>query len=99
MRTLFQIAIVVLLVWWVCKWWKHRKQREVAADMKTSADAALGASTRVGSNLGSSPSIPSPPTSLGYGQANGAPTGGPPLTNAPTSSSASGSSIFSGRCC
>jgi|HubBroStandDraft_5_1064220.scaffolds.fasta_scaffold288236_3 hypothetical protein len=91
MRTLIQIAIVVLLVWWACKWWKKRQQARQVKNGVVAALAALGASTRVGSDLGSSASVASPPMSEGYGQAVAPPTGGPPVTNGP-------SSIFSGCC-
>jgi hypothetical protein len=97
MRTLIQVAIIGVVIWFVCTWWKHRKMRDQTTSSANAAHAALGASTRVGSDLGSSSGVTSP-QSLDYGQATpGAPTGAIALTNAPTSSSPTGS-IFSGAC-
>lgn len=97
MRTLIQIAIIAVVIWFLCKWWKHRKKNDRAAGAVNSAKAALGASTRVGSDLGSSSGLTSP-SSTGYGQATpGAPSATLPLSNAPTSTLDT-KSIFSGPC-
>ncbi len=94
MERVVKILIVVLLLWWAWKWWKHRKSRQAAAAQANAKNAAFGASSRVGSNLGSSTPVPSPPgQALDYEQAPGAPGGGVPVLTAPTLSS-----IFSGGC-
>ena len=85
MERLVKILIVVLLVWWAWKWWKHRKAREKQSAVANAEAAAFGASTRVGSDLGSSTPVESPPgQALPYQEAYGTPGGGMPVLTAPT---------------
>ena len=85
MEKAVKILIVVLLVWWAWKWWKHRKAREKVAAQANAATAAFGASTRVGSDLGSSTPVGLPPGhALDYEAAAGTPGGGTVVLTAPT---------------
>lgn len=94
MERIVKILIVVLLIWWAWKWWKHRKATRNKAATANAQNAAFGASTRVGSDLGSSTPVASPPgQALDYEAAAGAPGGGVPVLTAPTFGN-----IFSGNC-